>query len=299
MFVVTGTTGNTGSVVASHLLEAGKRVRGIGRSAEHMQRLAQKGGEPFVANLTDYEALTKAFQGADAVYVMIPPDPSAPSLRAQQQAVTESIAVALERSGVKYAVALSSFGADKAENTGAVVGLHRMEQRLKQIPGLNLLCLRAGYFMENTFVQVGLIQKTGKALGPLEPELRLPMIATRDIGAAAAEALLKLDFTSYQCRELLGAADISMNDVASIIGKGIGQPDLKYMRVSDEQVRSSMMQMGMSEDFANQILELSAALNAGHMKALEPRSARNTTPTKFVNFVYQAFVPLYRGKAAA
>ena len=77
MFVVTGATGNTGSAVANHLLAEGKKVRGIGRSAERLQRLAQKGAEPFVADVTDSQALTRAFQGAEAVYVMIPPDYSA------------------------------------------------------------------------------------------------------------------------------------------------------------------------------------------------------------------------------
>ena len=299
MYVVTGATGNTGSIVASQLLAAGKKVRGISRSAERLQRLAKKGGEPFLANLTDTEALTKAFQVADAVYVMIPIDFSAPDMRAQQQAVTESIAAALERSGVKHAVALSSIGADKADKTGPVVGLHRMEERLNRIAGLNVLHLRATYFMENTLMQVGMIHKTGMASGPLLPNLRLPMIATRDIGDAAAKALLNLDFKSHQIRELLGANDITMNEVAGIIGKAIGKSGLKYMQLPDDQVRSGMLQMGMSGDFITQILEVSDALNSGHMKALEPRSARNTTPTSFVTFVHQEFLPQYKGKAAA
>jgi uncharacterized protein YbjT (DUF2867 family) len=299
MYVVTGTTGNTGSVVATHLLEAGKKVRGIGRSAERLQRLAQKGGEPFVADLTDREALAKAFQGAEAVYVMIPPNYSAPEVSAYQHAVTESIAAALEQAGVKHAVALSSIGADKAEKTGPVVGLHRMEERLKRISGLNLLCLRAGYFMENTLMQAGLIHKMGTAVGPLHPQLRVPMIATRDIGAAAAEELLKLDFQSHQIRELLGPNDITMTEATGIIGKAIGKPDLKYAQAPDDQVRRAMLEVGMSEDMVAQLLEMSGSLNSGYMKALEPRTPRNTTPTSFVTFVRQEFLPQYKGKAAA
>jgi uncharacterized protein YbjT (DUF2867 family) len=230
---------------------------------------------------------------------MIPPDPSAPNLRAQQHVVTTAIAAALERSGVKQVVALSSIGADKADKTGPVVGLHRMEERLNRIAGLNVLYLRAAYFMENTLVQAGLIHKIGMVSGSLLPHLRFPMIATSDIGDAAAQALLRLDFKSHEIRELLGPNDITMSEVAAILGKAIGKPDLKYAQVPDDKIRSSMTQMGMSEDFAAQILELSEALNSGHMKALEPRSARNTTPTSFVSFVHQEFFPLYRGKAAA
>ncbi len=299
MFVVTGASGHTGSVVAENLLAAGKKVRAIGRSAERLQRLAHKGAEPFVASLTDSEALTRAFRGVRAVYVMIPPDYSAQDYRAHQQAVTEAIASALERAAVTHAVTLSSVGADKAEGTGPVVGSYRMEQRLNRIAGLNVLHLRAGSFMENTLMQVGIIHQTGTVMGGLLPNLSFPMIATRDIGDAAAQALLKLEFSSHQTHELLGPNDITMTDVAAILGKAIGKPDLKYVQAPDDQLRAAMLQMGMSEDIAAQLLELEHAINSGHMKALEPRSAPNSTPTSFAAFATQEFVPQYKGKAAA
>jgi len=50
---------------------------------------------------------------------------------------------------------------------------------------------------------------------------------------------------------------------------------------------------------ADLILEMSAALNSGYMRALEPRSPQNTTPTSYETFVTEEFVPLYEGKAAA
>ena len=299
MFVVTGASGHTGSMVANHLLDEGKKVRGIGRSAERLQQLAHKGGEPFVADLTDSQALTRAFQGAEAVYVMIPPNYAAPDVGAHQQAVTEAIAAALESSGVKYAVALSSVGADKVHGTGPVVGLHRLEQRLNRIAGLNMLHLRAGAFMENTLPQVGMIHKTGTVIDTILPDLRFPMIATRDIGDAAAQAMLKLEFNGHQTHELLGPNDITMTEVAAIIGKAIGKSDLKYVQAPDDQFRAAVLQMGMSEDMAAQLLELTGAMNSGHMKALEPRTAHNSTPTSFVTFVHQEFLPQYKGKAAA
>ncbi len=179
------------------------------------------------------------------------------------------------------------------------MGLHYLEQQLNQIDGLNLLHLRAGYFMENTLAQLGLIQAIGKAAGPLRPELTLPMIATRDIGAAAAEALLGLKFTGLNTRELLGQRDLSMAEAAAIIGRAINRPDLEYARLPDEQVRAALMQMGLSASVADLILEMAAALNCGHMRALEPRSAQNTTPTSYETFVAEEFVPRYRGRSAA
>ncbi len=96
----------------------------------------------------------------------------------------------MEQAGVQYAVSLSSIGADKPDRTGPVVGLHRFEQRLNRIPGLNVLHLRPGYFMENTLAQIGPVQALGIAAGPLDPDLKLPMICTGDIGMAAAGFLL-------------------------------------------------------------------------------------------------------------
>jgi uncharacterized protein YbjT (DUF2867 family) len=298
MYVVMGATGNTGSVVANRLLAKGQRVRAIGRSAERLRGLEAKGAEPFVGDITDSLALTKAFTGATAAYVMIPPDEKNPDPRAYQDRVTDAVATAVESSQLEYVVSLSSIGADKPEKTGPVVGLHHFEQRLNRIPGLNVLHLRAGYFMENTLAQIGLIQALGMAAGPLGPDVKLPMIATHDIGAFAAEELLRLDFDQPEW-ELLGQRDLTMTEAAAIIGRAIGKPGLTYRQVPDEQVRMAMTQMGFSTSMANLLLEMSAAINSGYMRSLEQRSSRNTTPTSYEAFVADEFVPRYESRPAA
>ena len=298
MYAIMGATGNTGRVVTNELLRKGQRVRAIGRSADRLQALA-KGAEPFEAEVTDAAALEKAFTGARAVYVMIPPNMTSPDYRAYQARVTAAAGKALKAAKVEYAVTLSSVGADKPEKTGPVLGLHDLEQQFNQIGGINLLHLRPGYFMENTLALGGAIQAMGKAAGPLRAELKLPMIATRDIGAAAAEALLGLRFTGRNTRELLGQRDISMAEAAAIIGRAIGRPELEYVQLPEEQARAALMQMGLSADVAELLLEMAAALNGGYMRALEPRSAENTTPTSYETFVAEEFVPRYRGRSTA
>jgi len=299
MYVVTGATGNTGHVVASHLLDQKKTVRVIGRSKERLQPLIDRGAEPFVADLSDQAALTKAFTGAEGVYAMIPPSATSQDFRGDQRRASDAIAGALERAGVKHAVVLSSVGADKEAGTGPVAGLHEFEEILNRIAGLNVVHLRAGYFMENTLGQAAAIQAMGKTVGPLRGDLKLPMIATSDIGSAAAELLLALDFKGKQTRELLGQRDLSMDEVTAIIGKTIEKPDLKYVQVPGEQMQPIFIQMGMSPNVASMILEMAGALNSGHMRALEQRSARNTTPTSFEAFVKEEFVPVYRGQSQA
>jgi hypothetical protein len=190
-------------------------------------------------------------------------------------------------------------GADKPDKTGPVVGLHEFENRLNRIAGLNVLHLRPGYFMENTLGQAGAIQAFGKTAGPLRGDLKLPLIAARDIGAAAAAELLKRDFSGHQTRELLGQRDVDMNEATAIIGKAIQKPDLQYVHLPNEQILSVFIQMGMSSNMAELILEMAEALNSGHMRALEPRSARNTTPTSFETFVSEKFVPVFKGQSKA
>ena len=298
MFAVTGATGNTGSVIAEKLLAQGEKVRVIGRDAGRLARFVQKGAEAFVADITDAAALRRAFQGAQAVYALIPPNIGAADVRGYQEKASDALASALKSAAITHAVVLSSYGADKTEKTGPVMGLHNLEQKLNALSGLNAVYLRAGYFMENLLPQVEVIRKFGMVGGPLRADLRLCMIATRDIGAAAAELLRKRDFTGKHARELLGQRDLDYREVASVIGKAIGKPDLNYMQLPPQQLKPALTQMGMSNSVADLLLEMAEALNSGHMVALEPRSAQNTTPTSIETFVAEEFVPRFQGKAA-
>jgi uncharacterized protein YbjT (DUF2867 family) len=299
MYVIMGATGNTGSVVAEKLLARGEKVRVIGRDAKRLEPFTQKGAEAFVADATNAGALTKAFSGAKAAYAMVPPNIGAPNVRAYQEQVSDALAAAIEKNGLRHAVVLSSFGADKPEKTGPVVGLYNLEKKLNRIPGLNALYLRAGYFMENILPQVGVIKSFGDMAGPVREDLPLPMIATRDIGAAAAEALLKLDFEGKGPRELQGAGDVAYLEVARIVGAAIGKPDLAYKQMPAEQLKPALLQMGMSSSMAELLLEMADALNSGYMRVLEPRSRQNTTPTSLETFISEVFVPTYRGTKAA
>jgi uncharacterized protein YbjT (DUF2867 family) len=297
MYVVIGATGNTGTVVARELLTHGQKVRAIGRNIDRLQPLVKLGAEPFVADITDDEALARAFTGAKAAYVMLPTNLRSESVLADDERAANALASAIEKSRIKHVVALSSVGADKAEKTGSVAALTRLEQKLHHVARLNVICLRAGYLMENTLAQIGMIQAMGKTGGPLRGDLKLPMIATRDISAFAGGALEKLDFSGKQTRELLGQRDLDMNEATAIIGRAIGKSDLQYTQLASEQVRTGLLQVGMSGNMADLLLEMSASLNSGHISALEKRSPTNTTPTSFEIFVRETIVPLYKGRS--
>jgi uncharacterized protein YbjT (DUF2867 family) len=299
MYVVLGASGHTGQIVAKTLLARGQKVRVVGRHAEHFRSLTTQGAELSIADATDSAALTKAFQGAHSAYVLIPPNIAVTDVLGFQDRVSDAITDAIEKAGIQRVVALSSVGADKDSGTGPVVGLHNFEAKLNSLAAANVLCLRAGYFMENTLPQANMIRALGSVAGPIRPDLKLPMIASRDIGAAAAEALLAREFRGKQTKELLGQRDLDYVEVAAIIGKSIGKPSLNYVQAPEQQLHVSMVQMGMSANFADQLLEMARALNSGYMKALERRSASNTTPTSYETFVREEFLPVYQKQMAA
>jgi uncharacterized protein YbjT (DUF2867 family) len=299
MFVVLGASGHTGKVVAKNLLAAKQNVRVVARSADHLKSLVAAGAEPFIGDATSGSVLTNAFKGADSAYVLIPPNPTSSDYRAFQDQVSDAIATAVQNAGLKNVVSLSSIGADKPSGTGPVVGLYNLEQKLNRIDGINVLHLRAGDFMENSLTQVGVVRAMGMVAGPVRPDLKLPIIASRDIGDAAARALLRGALRGKQTKELQGQRDISYTEVASIIGKAIAKPSLNYVQAPDDQLRGAFTQMGMSANLANLILEMAGALNSGYMKPLEPRSAENTTSTSYETFVDEEFVPAYRQQQAS
>jgi len=299
MIVVMGASGHTGGVVAEKLLAKGEKVRVVGREANRLERFSKNGAQVATANATDASALAKAFSGADAAYVLIPPNVASDDPLGYSERVGNAIAAAVEQSRVPYVVLLSSIGADKADKTGPVVGLHNLEQKLSAIPNLNALFLRAGYFMENLLPQVNVIRSVGSMAGPVRADLALQMIATRDIGIAATEALMNRSFQGKTTRELQGPKDRTYDEAAKTIGGAIGKAGLGYQQMPAQILKGALMQMGMSSNFVTLLLEMADALNSGYMKALEPRSASNTTPTTLEAFINDTFVPAYRGQAAS
>jgi uncharacterized protein YbjT (DUF2867 family) len=293
MYVVLGSSGNTGSIVADFLLSKGQKVRVVGRDLGRLQRFVRNGAEAYTTDLSDAAALTKAFGGARAAYLLLPPLNS----REEQERQSDAIATAVKNSHLRYAVHLSSYGAHVPKGTGPVTGLYSSEQKLNAISELDVLHLRAAYFMENNLTAIDMIHGMGLFGHALLPNLKVPMIATRDVGDYAAQRLLHLDFAGKQTRELLGERDLSMAEATAVIARSIGKPDLRYEQFSYDQVQQALAQMGFSPKKAAVYIEMFQAINAGLLAAQEPRSPQNSTPTSFEKFVQDVFAPAYRGQA--
>ena len=297
MYTVLGATGHIGSVIAKKLLEKGEKVRVVGRNTARLQPLVQKGAEAFIGDMNDAASLTRAFQGSRAAFLLMPPGMTSQDYRSDQERESDSICGAVKNSGLQYAVNLSSIGAQAPTGTGPIGGLHRSEIKMNAIEKLNVLHLRPAYFFENLLAGISMVHMMGLFGGALKGDLPIPMIATKDIGAYAADRLLKLDFNGKQTRNLLGERDLSMNEVVAVMAKALNKADLRYAQFPYEQVQQVLVQMGTPQRTAAYFIEMFQGLNDGIVVASEPRTAENTTPTSIEFFVKDVFVPAYQGMA--
>ena len=284
MYVIYGGTGNTGKPLALSLLEQGKKVRILTRDAGKAEGLSEKGAEILVGDTSDVTFLTNAFTGATAVYLLIPQNWSTNDLFAHQVNYSNIFAEAIEKSRVKYAVTLSSVGANLESGAGVVNGLHYMETKLNSISGLNVLHLRPTYFLENLLGMKETVKGMGIAGSPIKGDLTMCMIATKDIGNYAAKRLAALDFTGSNFQYLLGQRDLTMNEATKILGNAIGKPDLQYVEFGFADYKSGFMSVGAPENLADLMNEFLNTLNNGNILQGVTRDSENTTPTSIEDF---------------
>lgn len=292
MIVVTGATGNVGAKLTEALLKDGKKVKAVARNRDKLKGLAAKGAEIAEGSLEDPAFLARAFAGAEAVFALVPANLQAQDIQGYYDKIGDATTKALRESGVRHVVHLSSRGAELPSGTGPITGLRRQEERLNALPNVNVLHLRAGYFMENLLGSVGMVKHMGILGSALRADIGMPMIATQDIARYAAGRIAKRDFTGKTAQDLLGARDVTYNEVAAILGKAIGKPDLRYVQFPYPDAVQGMVQAGISKSVAEGFAEMSRAFNEG--KIPQPkRDATNTTPTKLEDFA-PIFASVYK-----
>ncbi|HEV3027671.1 MAG TPA: NmrA family NAD(P)-binding protein [Planctomycetota bacterium] len=263
VIAVVGATGHIGTVLTEELLRRGHEVRALGRDKTRLAALASKGAKTKTAAFDDAAGLTEALKGADAAFTMIPPSYGEDRFSAWQDRSGEAIAKAVSKGGVKHVLDLSSVGAQHPSGTGPITGLHRQEKRLEGITGLNVLHLRASYFMENHYWSIPTIKSAGVNGTPIQPDLRFSEVATVDIGRKAAERLDKLDFKGRVVVEFGGPRELTLKDATAILGRAIGKPDLQYVQFPYEDAEKAMVGTGMKPGTAQLMVEMYRGFNEG------------------------------------
>jgi uncharacterized protein YbjT (DUF2867 family) len=220
MYAITGVTGKVGAVVARTLLAQGKPVRAIVRDRMRANTWVEQGCEIVTADLNDSKALTVAFKGAEAVFILPPSefDPSPDFAEARQ--VIDAVFTALKTANPARVVCLSTIGAQATE-TNLLSQRTLMEQALRDLP-MAVTFLRPGWFMENAAWDVAPARENGVIQSFLQPlDQPVPMVATADVGRIAAELMMQ-PANGKRIVELEGANRISPRDIATTFASILG-----------------------------------------------------------------------------
>jgi uncharacterized protein YbjT (DUF2867 family) len=297
MIVVFGSTGNTGKIATETLVGRGERVRAVGRSREKLEPLAKLGADPWSLDLEDAESVLRALRGAQSAYLLLPPNLAAEDFVAYQGRVIEALVQGVREARVGHVVVLSSLGADHAEGTGPVVGLYRLEQALRSLPGLNALFVRAGFFMENLLLNVGLIKTRGINGSAAPGDAPMELIATADIGRYVAERLAVRDFSGPRVVNIVAPRPYTMREATAILGAAIDRPDLQYVQFSYAELEQGLVSMGLRPQMAALYAEMYRGASQG-LLAPEPGTETVRLPTSLETFG-QVFAAAYRSSSGS
>ncbi|AET93809.1 NmrA family protein (plasmid) [Burkholderia sp. YI23] len=222
MYVITGITGQVGGALADALLQQSRPVRAVVRDEKKGAAWAARGCDMALADMTDADALANAFEGAQGVFILPPPEfdpaPGFPEARA----VIDSIVAAVKRAKPRKIVCLSTIGA-QAAHSNLLTQRTLLEDALRE-QSIPVTFLRPGWFMENCAWDVESARNEGIVRSFLQPlDRAIPMIATDDIGRLAAK-LLQEEWTGARVVELEGPRRTSPDDIAAAFSQVLGRP---------------------------------------------------------------------------
>jgi uncharacterized protein YbjT (DUF2867 family) len=263
--VVTGSLGNISMPLAQQLIAKGHDVTVISSKNDKQQQIEALGAKAAIGAVEDVAFLKQAFLGADAVYGMTPPNFGATDMIAYYCNVAIAYAATVKAAGVKHIVYLSSLGADLEKGTGIIVGSHQAEGILNALEGVAVTSLRPGYFYYNLYNFLGMIKEQGIIGTNFGGDDKLVMVSPLDIADAAAKELTNANPQSKV--RYIASDEYTCNQIATLIGKAIGKPDLQWLTFTDEQVKDFMLAQGRPKVVTDLLVELGAAIHTGLLRS--------------------------------
>jgi uncharacterized protein YbjT (DUF2867 family) len=290
MIVVTAPTGNISRQVVQGLLDQDAPVRVVARDPARLAPAVAERVEIVRGSHRDPAVVAEAFAGADAVFWLMPADPSAGSVAASYVDGSRPAAELLKQVGRVVDVSSLGRGTTVAGRAGYITGSLAMDDLLAET-GVPFRALACTTFMDNTLRQVAAIKDQGVLYGLTTPDLRIPLVATRDIAAVAVRLLLDDTWTGSEEVPLLGPEDLSFLDVAATIADVIGRP-VRYQQTSPEANLKIALDQGVSEAMAHGRVDMGTAVNQG-LYAGVSRTPRLSalTPTTFRQFCGETLKP--------
>ncbi|WP_158823770.1 NAD(P)H-binding protein [Granulicella sp. S156] len=288
MIVVTAPTSNIGSQVLENILDSGESIRVIARDPSRMPEQTRKRVEVVEGSHSDLDVVTKAFQGADSVFWLVPADPRAESAEAAYVDFARPGCEAFKSQGVKRVVGISALGRGWPKNAGHVTATLAMDDMIAHT-GVSYRALTCPGFIDNMLRQVEVIKSQGMFSWPISGDLKAPTCATRDIASVAARLLLDRSWSGVGSLPILGPEDLSFNDIAQIMSEVLGKP-VRFEETAVDALKTRLLSRGMSEGMTQAMINMLVAKNEG-MDNREPRTPQSTTPTSFRQWCEEVLKP--------
>lgn len=283
---VVGATGRIGAQLTRKLLAAGHAVKALSRGGPALDALVALGAEPVIGSFdTGAGAQGTIFADADAAFLMVKTDWS--NLHGHYPAVARRFVDALRGSPVKLAVSLSAIGSEVEGDTGHFEGFYQLDKTLEQLATIDLVHLRAGWFMENSLFWADSVARHGRIGWSIDPKLKLSWVATHDIADLAARELIHPTRQHRVIREV-GAEDLTLPELAAIMAEAIGRPvEYRFVERTRKDIETEYLKrFGTAAQWLDDSQTL-AALNDGRVRFHGPRPPLPTTMQSFIRDVWK------------
>ncbi len=280
MIVVTTPTGQIGNQVLENVMRRSEPVRVIARNPDALAGETIARVEVVAGSHGDPEVVDKAFEGADSVFWLCPPDSRAPSAEVAYVDFTRPAAAAIDRHKVARVVGISALGrgTPAAGHAGLATASLAMDDLLASTSA-SYCAVTSPSFMDNLLRQVEAIRTEGAFFLPIDGDLEQPAAATRDIAAAAAGLLLDHSWSGDRELPVMGPEDLSFNEMAAIMTDVLDR-QVRFQRTPDGAYKARLLSFGMSDAMAQATLDMWTAYGEG-LDLEESRTAASTTPTSF------------------
>ena len=265
--IITGSLGNISKPLTKELVQKGHQVTVISSKPERQKDIEALGAKAAIGTMEDAGFLSATFKGADAVYVMETMggnsffDPNLDIIAAINK-IGNNYKQAIEQSGVKRVVHLSSIGAHTDKGNGLLAFHYNVENILQTLPSdVAITFMRPVGFYYNLLGFINTIKTQGVIATNYGGDSKKPWVSPLDIAKAVAEELV----TPFEGRKVryVASDEISCNELASLLGTAIGKPDLKWVVIPDEQLLQGMIATGMNPQVAAGMVEMNAGMNNG------------------------------------
>ncbi len=263
--VLTGSLGHISRPLTEQLVKEGHEITVISSKSEKQKAIEELGAKAAIGSVADANFLTETFHGADAVYTMVPPpsfsDPSL-DLVAQVRSIAHNFVQAIQQSGVKRIVHLSSIGAHMSKDSGLILMHHDAEAILNKMENVGITFMRPVGFYYNLLNFIPAIKNMGGIASNYGADDLIPWVSPIDIATAIAAEIV----TPLTGRKIIYVAseELTCNETAMILGNAIGKPDLKWTLITDEQLLNAYLGFGMPKAIATGLIEMQSSMHKGN-----------------------------------